>query len=567
MKTKLISGIVILFLVLSCDSSFEDLNSNQNSITTDEVIPPSLLIKGTMLADIAINNGHLQRIAGMWTGQYRGEIALYLGLYNYDISSSESNSDWTYLYNGMLKQFSEINKYYAINGMDTEGQLIVGICKVLEAHAVGTATSIWGDIPYSQAINPAISDPAFDKQSKIYEALQIKLQDAIDLLSLSSTKSTLTEDIFFAGNKDKWVKTAYTLKARYYLQTRDYVAARAAALNGIPDYAGTMKFTPLVPAGTTSAPTGTENLLHRFMAGTRKGYLTVNNTFCRNLLDTQTSFPTISRRNAKTNEQARRNHLNAGSITGINTTTIINGELKPMDLVTYQENLLILAETGARTVSFDEGLLQLNKVREFLASDFSFDKRSSADVKKYDAYVTADFAKRKSGVTITGTAGQFSCSPATIEIGNAIVISGTLAGTGTINGYTSPKTYYVKATNGTTTFTLSETLGGTAIATTVGTPTGLTYSGMENPDNIDSTRALLREIIEERYVTGFGTFMPWNDARRLRKSEPDIAVPIPFNNATATKHPERFIISQDEINSNSNAPKGLTIYSPTELNE
>ena len=492
MKTKLISGIVILFLVLSCDSSFEDLNYNYNSINTDEVIPPSLLIKGTMLADIAINNGHLQRIAGMWTGQYRGEIALYLGLYNYDISSSESNSDWTYLYNGMLKQFSEINKYYAINGMDTEGQLIVGICKVLEAHAVGTATSIWGDIPYSQAVNPAISDPVFDKQSKIYEALQEKLDEAIDrltkledfIITNNLPQPTLAQDIFFAGKIEKWKKTAYTLKARYYMQTREYAAARAAALNGISDYASSMKFTPLVPAGTTSAPTGTENLLHRFMAGTRKGYLTVNNTFCRNLLDTQTSFPTISRRNAKTNEQARRNHLNAGSITGTNTTTIINGELKPMDLVTYQENLLILAETGART-SFEEGLLQLNKVRVFLASDFSFDKRSSADVKKYDAYVTADFA------------------------------------------------------------------GG----------------GMENLDNIDSNKALLREIIEERYVTGFGTFMPWNDARRLRKTEYDIAVHFPLNNPTATQHPERFIISQDEINSNSYTPKGLTIYSPTELNE
>ncbi len=480
MKSKLISGILIVFLLFSCDSSFEDLNYNHNNITTDEVIPPSLLIKGTMLADIAINQSHLQRIAGMWTGQYRGEISLYLGIYNYDISSQESTSAWSYLYNGMLKQFSEINKYYAINGMDTEGQLITGICKVLEANAVGTATSIWGDIPYSEAVNPAISDPVFDKQSDVYSALQIKLDEAIVLLSDPTTKSTLAEDIFFAGNKDKWLKTAYTLKARYYLQTRQYNAARVNALNGISDYAGTMKFTPLVTAAT-----GTENLLYRFMAGTRKGYLTVNNTFCRNLLDTQTSFPTISRRNTKTNEQARRNHLNAGSITGTNTTTIINGELKPMDLVTYQENLLILAETGARTVTFAEGLLQLNKVRTFLASADSFDKRATADVKLYTAYVAADFA----------------------------------------NG------------------------------------------GMENLNNIDSTRALLREIIEERYVTGFGTFMPWNDARRLRKNEYDIAVKIPLNNTTATLHPERFIISQDEINTNSNTPTGLTIFTPTELNE
>ncbi len=480
MKTKLITGIITLFLVLSCDSSFEDLNNNQNSITTDEVIPPTLLIKGTMLANVAINQSHLQRIAGMWTGQYRGEISLYLGIYNYDISSQESTSAWSYLYNGMLKQFSEINKYYAINGTDTEGQLIKGICKVLEANAVGTATSIWGDIPYSEAVNPAISDPAFDRQLTIYNALQTKLDEAIVLLSDPTTKNTLAEDIFFAGNKDKWKKTAYTLKARYYLETRQYALAYAAALNGISDYAGTMKFTP-----PSTGLTGAENLLYRFMIGTRVGYLTVNNTFCRNLLDTQTSFPTISRRNAKTNEQARRNHLNAGSITGSGSTTIINGEFKPMDLVTYQENLLILAETGTRTVSFTEGLLQLNKVRTFLASADSFDKRAATDVKLYTAYVATDFA----------------------------------------NG------------------------------------------GLENLDNINSARALLREIIEERYVTGFGTFMSWNDARRLRKNEYDIAVKIPLNNTTATLHPERFLISQDEINTNSNAPTGLTIFTPTQLNE
>ena len=496
MKSKLISGILIVFLLFSCDSSFEDLNYNHNNITTDEVIPPSLLIKGTMLADIAINQSHLQRIAGMWTGQYRGEISLYLGIYNYDISSQESTSAWSYLYNGMLKQFSEINKYYAINGMDTEGQLITGICKVLEANAVGTATSIWGDIPYSEAVNPAISDPVFDKQSDVYSALQIKLDEAIVLLSDPTTKSILAEDIFFAGNKDKWLKTAYTLKARYYLQTRQYTAARANALNGISDYAGTMKFTPLVTAAT-----GTENLLYRFMAGTRKGYLTGNNTFCRNLLDTQTNFPTISRRNAKTNESARRNHLNAGKISGTGSKTIINGELKPMDLVTYQENLLILAETGARTVSFDEGLLQLNKVRTFLASADSFDKRTTSSLQDNGIYEVP------------------------IPLNENIKLYNTYLASDFANG------------------------------------------GMENLDNIDSTRALLREIIEERYVTGFGTFMPWNDARRLRKNEYDIAVKIPLNNTTATLHPERFLISQDEINTNSNAPKGLSIFAPTQLNE
>jgi hypothetical protein len=80
------------------------------------------------------------------------------------------------------------------------------------------------------------------------------------------------------------------------------------------------------------------------------------------------------------------------------------------------------------------------------------------------------------GVIITGTAGQFSCTAGTIAVGNAVVISGTFGGTGSITGYLNPTIYYVIITNGTTTFTLSNTFNGSAITTTAGTPTGLTYT-------------------------------------------------------------------------------------------
>lgn len=84
-----------------------------------------------------------------------------------------------------------------------------------------------------------------------------------------------------------------------------------------------------------------------------------------------------------------------------------------------------------------------------------------------------------SGVAITGTAGQFSCTAVTagtLITGMAITISGTFSGTGSISSYTNPTSYYIITTNGTTTFTLSATLGGSAITTTAGTPTGLTYT-------------------------------------------------------------------------------------------
>ena len=83
-----------------------------------------------------------------------------------------------------------------------------------------------------------------------------------------------------------------------------------------------------------------------------------------------------------------------------------------------------------------------------------------------------------SGVAISGTAGQFTCSATTLAVGDHILISGTLGGTGSITGYTSPKIYEVSAVTGTspnvTGFTLTNE-DTTAIVTTAGTPTGLTY--------------------------------------------------------------------------------------------
>jgi len=79
-------------------------------------------------------------------------------------------------------------------------------------------------------------------------------------------------------------------------------------------------------------------------------------------------------------------------------------------------------------------------------------------------------------VSAIGANGTFTCSSTTLNVGMAVVISGTNGGTGTINGSASGNgTYYIIATNGLGTgFTLSATQGGPAIATTSGTPSGLT---------------------------------------------------------------------------------------------
>ncbi len=126
-------------------------------------------------------------------------------------------------------------------------QVYKGIAQVLEALLIGTTASIWGDIPYSEAVaaNPT---PAFDGQLAVYAALQTLLDQAITNIQ-GSGPGPGAVDLFYAGNKQQWVQAANTLKARFYLHTAEvagvpaYTAARTAALLGISSPANDFRTT------------------------------------------------------------------------------------------------------------------------------------------------------------------------------------------------------------------------------------------------------------------------------------------------------------------------------------
>jgi len=121
------------------------------------------------------------------------------------------------------------------------------------------------------------------------------------------------------------------------------------------------------------------------------------------------------------------------------------------------------------------------------------------------------------GVKIVGTAGQFTCTSAVLQIGQTITIAGTFGGSGTITGYSNPTTYRISATNGQTTFTLVSAAG-SAIVTTVGTPTGVTYTvgvGITGTAGqfacANTTLIVGQQVIVSGTLTGTGTITAYAD--------------------------------------------------------
>jgi starch-binding outer membrane protein, SusD/RagB family len=436
-------------------------------------VNPDDLMKGIQLANIVTQLGQVQRISGMWTGQYRGVQLLYLSLHEYNISAVESNEAWNLAYQSVVKQSRLMRE-----GLKDD-PFYQGVGKIMEAHALGTLAALYGDIPFSEiAQDEKYPNPKFDNQRAVYAGIQTMLDDAIADLKKITVARTVNFDLLFKGAHTKWIEVAYTLKGRYYMETKEYDKAYTAALTGISTGANSLKF---VPPGTAI---GNSNLMNEMIAN-RGGYFSTANTFLVTRLLGRTNA-VGSRNNAKTTEDARAKYY---AIAGSSSTSErgVAAQKAPMPLVIFEENLLNLAESGLRTKGVAEGLLQLNKLRAYLnVKGNPFTPVGTTDTVKYDPYVAADFAA----------------------------------------------------------------------------------GGIENKDNLTDDKALLREIIEERYVSLYGQILPFNDFRRLAKTDAALRPPVPFNTATATKHPERLIYAQSEINANPNLPKPLPdLFQVTEVNK
>tara|TARA_B110000967_G_scaffold150233_1_gene154054 strand:+ start:3181 stop:4800 length:1620 start_codon:yes stop_codon:yes gene_type:complete len=96
----------------------------------------------------------------------------------------------------------------------------IGVAKLIQAYIYVTLVDVFGDVPFTETLQGNISpNPKLDSGQSIYNAMLIIIDEAIVSLN-SSTSSILPNDLFYGGDKDKWIKFARTLKFKMYAQMR-----------------------------------------------------------------------------------------------------------------------------------------------------------------------------------------------------------------------------------------------------------------------------------------------------------------------------------------------------------
>jgi hypothetical protein len=234
-------GALAVVVFFACQ--LEETNINPNDPTDAPVqvlLPPAQQRLANFWA------GDAAVISGIFANYFVGFDGLVRPLEVYEVDNNFfMRPIWEDMYVSVLPTLKTI-----IEKSDAaDSPHYAGVARVLYAYAWGTTSSLWGEIPFSQALQgPEILQPAYDGQQSVYQGVQDILDQAIaDLSEPQSLLAPAQDDLFFAGNITAWKRVAHTLKARFYLHTvkRDPGAAGkalAALAEGIASPAGSLAY-------------------------------------------------------------------------------------------------------------------------------------------------------------------------------------------------------------------------------------------------------------------------------------------------------------------------------------
>ncbi|MDR2383505.1 MAG: SusD/RagB family nutrient-binding outer membrane lipoprotein [Prevotellaceae bacterium] len=151
------------------------------------------------------------------------------------------NNSWVNLYN-TLKNARIVIDLCSKGGKQGGNDVTKGIAEVLAAYNSALITDLFGDAPWSEASLvkddgiPVNITPKIDKQEDIYTGIISLLDNAITDLQGSDIQAVGEYDLLYHGDKSKWLKFAYGLKARYTMRLLFKTSDKADAYNKVLDY-------------------------------------------------------------------------------------------------------------------------------------------------------------------------------------------------------------------------------------------------------------------------------------------------------------------------------------------
>lgn len=185
----------------------------------------------------------MQRWFGSNPTNHRGPVltAQHLAQVQYPDEDAYARLDGTVVNGSFVNAYSqELKNFQSVIDVakPDEQEMLWGPAQVMRSLIFGYMTDVWGDIPYSEALQGDAADatlqPAYDPQKAIYDGLFRDLTDAVTAMaagpSVASTYGAIgAADPIFAGNRLRWQRFGNSLRARYAMRLANVDAPKARA--------------------------------------------------------------------------------------------------------------------------------------------------------------------------------------------------------------------------------------------------------------------------------------------------------------------------------------------------
>lgn len=207
----LVAGILLL---ASCEDML-DINRDPDLLSQDDAALSSEIAVG-MMGIGAVQSSYYALIGGIWSQQWAQSLAAsqYRAIDDYTIGTNDYTGGWDNMYDAL----SDIRNAKRI-AFDQGNWNYYLIATCLETYASQILTDFYDDIVYEEANNPSILQPMFNTGEEIYDLMIDDLNDALSRdLASSALPAPGQDDFLFAGNMDRWVEFANTLKLKIYLR-------------------------------------------------------------------------------------------------------------------------------------------------------------------------------------------------------------------------------------------------------------------------------------------------------------------------------------------------------------
>ncbi len=136
---------------------------------------------------------------------------------NYFIQPTDANNSWTF---NIYPNIQENLKIMIQQAEAAKHNQYAAIGFALQAYTLAITTDLWGDVPWSQALQlPAITKPVYDPQQTIYGDIQSMLDSALAYAAATpSLIAPSSDDYIYGGDMTAWTQWIHMMKARYYLR-------------------------------------------------------------------------------------------------------------------------------------------------------------------------------------------------------------------------------------------------------------------------------------------------------------------------------------------------------------